>query len=284
MLLPIRSMTEADYTGIAALATLIWESPTSVDSLRWDLEHKDPRCLDHWLVAEKSGVMVGYAEAEQWPGAYHPQKFHVRVTVHPDHRRQGVGSALYKQIMGDLAPFDPISVSTTVREDWPDSQRFVAARGFTEVMRYWDSYLNPQEVDLTVWAPFEQRVAALGYEIRSYNELAADPELWQKLYALTTAVRRDVPMFEPLTDVSYEQWVKDFADPYFWGDGFFVALKDSQMVGLSTLWHSAEADVLSTDLTAVHRAHRGIGLAKALKAQGDPCGEGSRLPADSNLE
>jgi L-amino acid N-acyltransferase YncA len=56
-----------------------------------------------WLVAERDGLCIGYAyaSAHRERPAYR-WSVEVSVYIHPDHHRQGVGMALYRQLMHDL--------------------------------------------------------------------------------------------------------------------------------------------------------------------------------------
>jgi phosphinothricin acetyltransferase len=60
-------------------------------------------CSLPWLVAEAGRVVVGYAYATPWRtrSAY---RFAVESTVYlsPDHTRQGLGSQLYRELIGEL--------------------------------------------------------------------------------------------------------------------------------------------------------------------------------------
>jgi L-amino acid N-acyltransferase YncA len=56
-----------------------------------------------WLVAERDGLVVGYAYATPWR-ARRAYRFSAEVTVylHPDHGARGIGSALYGRLLAEL--------------------------------------------------------------------------------------------------------------------------------------------------------------------------------------
>lgn len=263
----IRPFTEADYSAMARILTICNEETWTVEALRWEHDRVTPPCMTATWVAEQAGEVVGFAYYVQYPAFYHPRKFELNVMVLPTHRRQGIGTALYRQLEEALAAYDPISLGAATVESWTDGVRFLEARGFVEKLCNWESHLAVQEFDPTPWLPVLEAAAQQGYAIRSYAELARDPERDQKLYAMSMEVRRDIPAPEPWQDEPYAVWAKRFENPHFWPEGQFIGIKDGEYVGLSALWKTADEGVLNTGVTAVKRAHRGTGLAKALKVR-----------------
>jgi L-amino acid N-acyltransferase YncA len=56
-----------------------------------------------WLVAERDGLLVGYAYATRWrPRRAYRFSTEVTVYVHPEHGAQGIGSALYTRLLVDV--------------------------------------------------------------------------------------------------------------------------------------------------------------------------------------
>jgi mycothiol synthase len=108
-----------------------------------------------------------------------------------------------------------------------------------------------------------------GIRISTYaDELTRDPEAAQKAYELTDHCRRDVPAMDTPTDVTFEEWKKDWIDaPSFLADAFYVAIDEQgRWLGMSNLQRSIEdASFIWQGLTGVRREARGKGLATALK-------------------
>src|SRR5947208_922858 len=111
------------------------------EEVRFNDAHRDPKCKHGRWVAVRDGEVVGVADHGQSSGMYHPQKFWIGVTVHPEHQGQGLGRMLYGHLMEALAPDEPLSLRCGVRADMERSVRFLADRGFTELMRTWESRL-----------------------------------------------------------------------------------------------------------------------------------------------
>jgi GNAT superfamily N-acetyltransferase len=269
MSLRIRDFAPADYPALCSIGKAVEpDSPTTVDELRFEDVHQDPKC--HWQrwVAEWAGEVVGSGGYSQPSGMYHPRKFVVSLSVYPDFQGRGIGSELYDTLMRALAPFDPLLIRTYAREDSPRSPRFLADRGFQEEMREWESRLDPRLFDPALFRKAEERVRAQGIEIRTLRELEADPDRNRKVHALDSELERDVPGPDPPTPVPYEVWLEaSLGSPNLLPDGWFVAVHGQEYVGYSNLWSSKASDVLHTGLTGVRRDYRRRGIALALKVR-----------------
>lgn len=257
--------TARDFPALAQLVSEVHQEHVTAASLQDDFARHDLKCAFAVWVAEVDGELAANGLYQQFAGRYHPRKFHLGIGVRPAFRGQGIGGALYRQLREALAPYDPIALGASVREDRAEGIAFLHRRGFREKLRNWESHF-----DLTAFNPeaLADRVAAAqaaGYEFRSYADLSSDPDCDRKLYEMARVARRDIPSPEPLTDMSYEQWIKGKDRPQFMPEAYWIAIKDGQMVGHSFILKTHEADVLETGVTAVLREHRGAGVAKALK-------------------
>ena len=67
-------------------------------------------------------------------------------------------------------------------------------RGYTEAMRSWESRLAVADFDPAPFAEAEARTVASGIVIRTYAELAGDPERDRKLYELDCDLCRGCPL------------------------------------------------------------------------------------------
>lgn len=268
MPITIRPFTLDDYEAITAVFNRgLPEYPETVENIRhWD-QMRSPKMRFARLLAESDGQVVGVAAHDQSEGRYHPEKYSVDVLVDPDHRRQGIGGALYEAIAERLMPNDPLAFVASAREDMPYGVRFLEQRGFVESMRNWENHLDITNFDPAPYADEVAEVAASGITIRSLAELADDPMRDRKLFDMSEAIRADVPSTTPPTPVEFEQWTKKlWANPNILPEGFFIALDGDNYVGISNLWRvEAEPKWLETGLTGTLRAYRRRGIAVALK-------------------
>ena len=144
----LRPFQDDDYEGLVALRNIIEpDHPKSVDQMRHsDKTHKDKIRQKRW-VWEKNGDIAVSALYTQFFEAYHPQKFALFIHVHPDLQGQGYGSASYDRLMQEIKPFDPIKITTEVRENHPRGIRFMEERGFTNTMNEQESRLDLNAYD-----------------------------------------------------------------------------------------------------------------------------------------
>lgn len=268
----IRPFAADDYPDAVSVNNAVFvEYPNTVEEWRYNDDHRDPKCHFARFVAEHDGRIVALAECGHFTGMYHPRKLFVGVTVHPEWRGQGIGTALYDHVTASLEQFSPVALRGNAREDWAHSLRFLAVRGFTEDMRSWESRLDVAAFDPAPYGDAEARAASNGIDITTYAGLAADSGRDRKLYELYNELSRDVPQPEPHTPVTYEWYAERvFQDPGLLPDGWFVAVDRAtgQYVGMSQLWHSQASDDLYNGLTGVLRSHRRRGIALALKLRG----------------
>lgn len=265
----IRPFTPADYPEMARVRNLIWpDNPMLAETLKASDERMKPGLILRRLVAEKRGEVVGWASFFHMEWIHHPQKFGVGVSVHPTHQNQGIGSALYERLMQELQPHDPIKLLASTRADKPEALRFAEKRGFREEFRAWESKLELAKFDPAQWAKAVEKVLAQGYKVRSFAELASDPERERKMYELDKEGSHDVPLppGESFTFPDMERyWESVRSNPDFRPELWFLAVKDGEYAGVSMLFHRPADNDLNTGFTTVKRAHRHKGVALALK-------------------
>ena len=232
---------------------------------------RDPKFkTQRWVAIEKDEVIgAGYFTQSNWFA--HPQKFMIWIGVHPKHQKGGIGSALYETIMQGLQQFDPLAIRARTIEDRTQSIRFLKKRGFQEVIRDVPSELNVQTFDPTRFAGLEGRFRDSGIEIKTISELENDPERNQKLYDLDWEISLSVPgdLAAGIGRRGLEKYVEyAITGPSALPEGFFVATKGEEFIGLSHLLLSEKNVSLYQGLTGVkpQYRHQGIGLAMKIRA------------------
>jgi GNAT superfamily N-acetyltransferase len=269
----LRAFTADDYPAWVAGSNLCYpDYPWSVEEVR----HQDDK-WDHGrffrarIVADEEGCIVGSVEVNHRPSRFHPDRYAFDVWVLPDRRRRGHGSALYEAGVGLLRERNALAATAGVKESMTDGVEFTRKRGWVEVKRDWESRLVVAGFDFGHFAGAAERVATQGIRISTYaDELARDPETPRKAYELTDDCRRDVPAMDAPTDVTFEEWKKDWIEaPSFLPEAFFVAIdRDGRWLGMSNLQRSIEdPSFIWQGLTGVRREARGKGLAMALKLE-----------------
>jgi GNAT superfamily N-acetyltransferase len=267
----LRAFTDADYPAWVAGANLCYpDYPWSVEEARHDDDKWDhDRFFKKRIVAEEDGRMVGAVELYHRPSRFHPDRYGFDVWVLPDRRRHGHGGALHDAAVAILRERNALAATAGVKETMTDGVEFTKKRGWVEIKRVWESRLTVAGFDFDKFAGAAERVTAQGIRISTYaDELARDPHAAHKAYELTDHCRRDVPAMDAPTDVTFEEWKKDWTDaPSFLADAFFVAIDgQGRWLGMSNLQRSIEdPSFIWQGLTGVRREARGEGLAMALK-------------------
>jgi mycothiol synthase len=267
----LRAFTDDDYPAWVAGSNACYpDYPWSVEEARHDDEKWDhDRFFKTRIVAEEDGHMVGAVELYHKPSRFHPDRYGFDVWVLPDRRRRGHGSALHDAAVKLLRERNALAATAGVKESMTDGVEFTKKRGWVEVKRDWESRLVVAGFDFDKFAGAAERLAAQDVRIATYaDELARDPGAPQKAYELVDLVRRDVPATDEPTDVTFEEWKKDWLDsPSFLPDAFYVAIdRDGHWLGMSNLQRSIEDPTfIWQGLTGVRREARGRGLAMALK-------------------
>ena len=269
----LRAFTDADYPAWVAGSNLCYpDYPWSVKEARHDDDKWDhKRFFKKRIVAEEDGPLVGAVELYHRPSRFHPDRYGFDMWVLPDRRRRGHGSALHEAAVTMLRERNALAATGGVKETMTDGVAFTRKRGWVEVQRDWESRLVVAGFDFDKFAGAAERVAAQGIRISTLaDELARDPDAAQKAYELTDHCRRDVPAMDAPTDVTFEEWKKDWLDaPSFLPEAFFVAIDgDGRWLGMSNLQKSIEdPSFIWQGLTGVRREARGKGLAMALKLE-----------------
>ena len=268
MSMTLRPFTPDDYPAVVAVHNAAFpEYRTTESDLRHEDATRDPRIQFGRWVADAGGGIVASGSHGQSPWTYHPRRFEILVTVHPEHERRGIGSALYEHLVAEVARFDPIALRSQTREDMTSGVRFLEKRGFTEEMRERESRLDVAAFDPARFAGAGERARAAGVTICTLRELESDPDRDRKLHELETDLLRDVPHADEPTPLSLERYrTVVLQSPNLLPDAFFVAVAPGgDYVGSSALWKRPADDHLDTGLTGVRPAWRRKGIALALK-------------------
>ena len=209
------------------------------------------------LLARTDGKALGSGFAAVHAGF--PERVLALVTVPSRHRRRGAGTALYRAISDWARERELETLEARVADDDPESLAFALRRGFVEKRR------EPGvALDLTATKPPPVE-APPGIEVVSWAER---PELARGMYGVMRDASPDVPGFEDEELESFEDWLAhDMEGSGDRPEATFVAVTEDEVVGYAKFsLTEATPTVAHHDLTAVKRAWRGRGVARALKS------------------
>ena len=250
---------DADLAAIAAVVNEVTpEDPTSVEELRWqDATYPGTR-----FVAEADGKIVGMATTGRifmYPPGY--ERYWVGIKVLAGYRRRGIGSGLYAAASEYARAAGKTGFHTSLSERQADGIAFLEHRGFSEL----DRARMVQHELAGLERPAVEPPA--GIELTT---LAARPELVAGVHTVAELAFADIPHAdEPIAAGPLDEFrARDVDRPGIPHDAFFVAVDEASgdVVGYaSLLLLPGRRDMAWHDMTAVHPAFRGRGLAKTMK-------------------
>lgn len=208
--------------------------------------------------------LLAYVDGESIASGFAAHRGHrptvgfVMLTVLPDRRNEGAGTALYRAISDWGRARDLEALDAIAPEDDQQSIAFAERRGFVEVERNGRLVLELAGYEPPPPAPPN------GIEITTW---ADRPELARGIYEVARQAYADVPgrgrdELEP-----FEHWLEhDMRGSGDRADATFVAVDGDEVVGYAKLsFTSAQPEVAFHDMTGVRRDWRGHGVAGALK-------------------
>ena len=209
------------------------------------------------LLARENGAIVGSGFAAVHPGL--PDEVRVLVTVPPSTRRRGAGIALYEALSTWARERGVDELEGVVADDDAESLAFAERRGFVEERRE-----KGVSLDLRAIEPPPVQPPA-GVEIVSWAER---PQLAWGLYEVYVESSPDVPGSEHAQPEPFEDWLAhEMQGPGDFPEATFAAVAGDEVAGYAKFSiTSARPKSAHHDLTAVKRAWRRRGVARALKA------------------
>jgi len=230
--------------------------PESIDHERATL----PSYAD-WLAID-DGRAVGAGWCMELPDMKESTACLGGVSVLPDQRRRGVGSALFARVVGHARSLGKQDLETIAFVDDPDGVEFAERRGFVTIARNRSLRLDLSDCQVPVVSlPTDVEVTTLG----------ARPELAVALWEIACEAMPDIPFDGdvPLHPGTLEEFrAMNLADPTALPDATFVAVHDGVAVGYAQLaWDDPARGIAVHRMLAVRRSQRGRGIAAALKAR-----------------
>lgn len=270
----IRTQRDDDYEALARIrrAALPDRPITAAEIREFEAEVDPTRFVFVKLVAEDSasGEVVAAAHYHQLPWSFHPDRYRLRLHVHPDRQGRGIGSALMERVLSELRGRGARWVKEMVREDHGRAVAFVRRYGFTEHARSYESRLDVQHCDLAPLAPHSQKTADLGITLTTLaEELQAHPDCLAAVYEMHCILDMGAPRDDPglHTPPAFATFRRTAIDsPLALHEAYFLAKLGEVYIGESVLKRSdADPAWLHQELTGVIPECRGLGIATALK-------------------
>lgn len=226
-----------------------------------------PGTINEWFVAVRGEDLLGlYSLVEEW-AISEPGTYSAWVGVLPDHRQQGIGTALLEHLLQRAEGHGARRLLGSVYEGVTGAREFAEHRGFMPtgtVERM--SILDVRSAQLHGYPETLSRLESEGLSFRSLAESGLDDEAFLRAVAdLDYQTALDIPNQESWDQGPFELWRRGILETEDIGpQRFWVALDDGRPVGLAALGLRG-ANGLTNAYTGVHREYRGRGVARALK-------------------
>jgi GNAT superfamily N-acetyltransferase len=241
--------TEEDERRTLAIYNAVW--PTSAITMD-EVRSFKSQTLDYGDFLGPGGSVAVAVMPQR------PDTGYVLLTVLPEHRRRGLGAALYVAASSWLRERGVHRIDARISEDDEESIAFAERRGFNEVERN-----RRMVLDLTTLAPRPIDPPA-GVEIVTWAERL---DLARGIYEVACEAFPDVPGAEEEVMEPFEDWLPhEMQGSGDRPEATFIALAGSEVVGYSKFsLTAAQPTTANHDMTGVKRAWRGRGIAGALK-------------------
>jgi GNAT superfamily N-acetyltransferase len=267
----VRPAMPADYPALVAVGKAAYpDYAETVEEWRhWDKTWDQNKYFKLRVVAEQSGRIVGYGQVNHMRWAFVPTKYRVDLTVLPEDRGRGHGTAIYDELAAAVTARAGRSLAASAKESMTDGVRFLTKRGYREVKRDWESRLFVAGFDFARFAAVDDRVAKQGIRVATLaDEMQRDTDALQKAFELHEDCRMDIPSVDPPTRRTFDEFRRDDIDaPSALLDAFYLAIdNDGRYLGVSNMFRSLDDPTfLWQGITGVRRETRGKGIAMALK-------------------
>lgn len=218
------------------------------------------------LVAEVDGEVVGFCRTGKMGAT---NGYMTDVVVLPEHRGKGFGRTLFEPMLSFARETGADALSTTVAEDAPEGLAFAEKMGFTP-----RSTLVRSQADLVMmntgdWKPLMDGLHERGYIITSLAQAGGEAKE-RDFCDVYMESDQDTPDIEDFGLMDWETFKSSILGANWFDPHLAVYAEwEGQIVGISiAIPPSADTPTLfHTEFTGVRRSHRGLGLAKALKAE-----------------
>lgn len=255
MTVTLRAFAPADAPAVAAvLRSAAPYQVVTAELVGWQARSSPPAERYALLVAESAGELIGVARTGLLHESAEPGLGFANLTVHPEWRGRGAGSALLAAAEQRLMELGVVTVYAKVADD-PTATAFAERRGYRRGRLARLLRLDLATAELPVLAP------PAGVRLATAADLP-DP---RALYEADLDVSRDEPGEVAMDDISYDDWRRAYWDrPDLDRSLTAVALVDDRVVAFSLALTDGR-DRYQSGMTGTRRSHRGLGLARAVK-------------------
>ena len=251
----IRPLRDDEVATYVELRNAI--DPRTATMPGWVEKHRRSETTVRIVLAHEGDDVVGVGSAQEEADRRGLDVGWLSFGVVPEHRRGGVGGALYNELSRHLRTLGKAVCDTSAWTDDETTLAFLQNRGFAEIDRF-----EFVRLDLDACEP-HGAVPPAGVTI---VPLADRPGSERELFEVHREAIADLPSTDELTPDydSFYRW--ELAHPSRRFDLSFLALHDNELIGYAILGAVPASNDAENVMTAVKRNWRCRGVASALKA------------------
>src|SRR2546423_3021639 len=193
------------------------------------------------------------------------------VSVARAHRGKGIGSSLLAAIVDEAIRRKAPRFLAGVSQAHPDALAWAAKRGFREIGRRIESYVELASFDPSQFRAGSDEIRGSGIALKTIGEILEDRDAESRerfirsLYDAETPMWEDIPWATPTPHWPYERFRNmGFESGQMLGDVSIVAYDGETIAGFTMTGKRQSRDGY-TWMTGVVRDYRGRGLATAIK-------------------
>ena len=232
-----------------------------------------PKGLVRVVVADAAGDSVAMGETSEGVLPRTDGAHDIGVGVAREHRRRGIGGALLDALEDEARRRGAPMLVAGTREQIAGALEWATARGYREIGRRIESYVELASFDPTAHRDIVERAAGTGVRLVTFAERLdgasedAREAFFHELWEAEGPMWDDIPWARPRPHWPYEQFRRMAVESgQLIPECSVVALDGDRIVGLTMSGKRQDRDGY-TWMTGVGREHRGHGIAFALKVE-----------------
>jgi RimJ/RimL family protein N-acetyltransferase len=251
----IREASIDDAADAAALLRLVTpEFVTSPDAVRHFMTTSPPAARRRWWCAEEEGAIVGWIGVGLLTDTSEPGVVWTGLSVHPDHRGRGIGTALADRAADHATTIEGRRLLTWSRSD-EVTVAFARSRGLTQTGTHDILSIDPRAI-----APPEPPA---GVELLPFAAFEDNPS---PIHHVDTVAALDEPGEVTFDAVPLERWIENcWSHPLLDHEASFVARVDGVPATATFIQTDREGGSGLNNGTGTLPEFRGRGLATLAK-------------------
>ncbi|MEM7736717.1 MAG: GNAT family N-acetyltransferase [Deinococcota bacterium] len=247
----IRNYQESDAEQLEHLTLTTFPNDDAMQAYAHYGKPRHTPTFAHTVVAQDADNLVGFASVYQNSLHYHPHDFRVVVIVTENYQRQGLGTRLHRAVLTHL----PVKIAR-LREmtlETSPAGTFLEKLGYQPLFRSFGHELVVDKVDVSVYQPLLRRLEQNGYTFKTLADLDKS-SISSDIILLCLEAYADMHVHSPPTPNA--NWNEIFLDDDCIDEAFFVALKEGQPVGFSSLQAGETSAQMESMWDGVARSER----------------------------